>query len=354
VRQHPARDQLIRSELMNELSHSPHGGIQRRTGLGSCDSNFQGLPKEDRAKVASIGIEILSCFRRAQDLWPLPFTCQSPPGYPAWDAMHAAIVWAGFIGLNCEDRPGDPVISIGATARRILSEPAIRFISKEIGDAFRRTNVSLPEEAPKIFLPRFVLALPKGLLVSDDGQDLRFLLVEVADDGRAVTGGAFVKHDSLKKLGAPFMACSAFAIPTVSGRKGDKGLCRELGLDPKVFEDESIPAGRHSCSEQIDNIVLNAILTMAHRPDLITEEAPLPPSGCGFARRNDGPGPRSVIWIGKDFKPRSRARTAADDQDGAPVATHWRRGHWHTVRHGSKREERRLQWYEPILVNAAA
>jgi hypothetical protein len=29
---------------------------------------------------------------------------------------------------------------------------------------------------------------------------------------------------------------------------------------------------------------------------------------------------------------------------------HWRRGHWHTVLHGEKRQSRRMQWFQPVYV----
>jgi len=34
------------------------------------------------------------------------------------------------------------------------------------------------------------------------------------------------------------------------------------------------------------------------------------------------------------------------------VRMHWRRGHLHTVKFGKGRESSRLDWFEPILVNA--
>jgi hypothetical protein len=34
------------------------------------------------------------------------------------------------------------------------------------------------------------------------------------------------------------------------------------------------------------------------------------------------------------------------------VRTHWRRGHFHTVCYGKKRQQRRLRWYEPMIINA--
>ncbi len=32
------------------------------------------------------------------------------------------------------------------------------------------------------------------------------------------------------------------------------------------------------------------------------------------------------------------------------LAPCWRRGHWHTVLHGEKRQSRRMQWFQPVYV----
>ena len=35
---------------------------------------------------------------------------------------------------------------------------------------------------------------------------------------------------------------------------------------------------------------------------------------------------------------------------GTPRRPHWRRGHWHTVLHGEKRQSRRMQWFQTVYV----
>ena len=65
--------------------------------------------------------------------------------------------------------------------------------------------------------------------------------------------------------------------------------------------------------------------------------------------------PRGTVWIGKDFRldrtPRAPSEgTAAGGTSSASRRPHWRRGHWHTVLHGEKRLNRRMQWFQPVYV----
>jgi hypothetical protein len=83
--------------------------------------------------------------------------------------------------------------------------------------------------------------------------------------------------------------------------------------------------------------------------------------GKGFAGGGDPDGmvsPQGPVWIGKDFRldrnPRAAASnsTSGGGSGGGSTARrpHWRRGHWHTVLHGEKRQSRRMQWFQPVYV----
>ena len=45
----------------------------------------------------------------------------------------------------------------------------------------------------------------------------------------------------------------------------------------------------------------------------------------------------------------SRA-SPAGSSSGTTSQPHWRRGHWHTVLHGEKRQSRLMQWFQPVYV----
>ena len=65
--------------------------------------------------------------------------------------------------------------------------------------------------------------------------------------------------------------------------------------------------------------------------------------------------PRGTVWIGKDFRLDRTPRAASEGitagpSSSAPRRHHWRRGHWHTVLHGEKRQSRRMPWFQSVYV----
>ena len=102
-----------------------------------------------------------------------------------------------------------------------------------------------------------------------------------------------------------------------------------------------------------------ALLVQLYQPELITTgPAAKVRSGKGFAAADDragGVSPQGPVWIGKDFRLDRTPRAAASNSSvggssGIARRPHWRRGHWHTVLHGEKRQSRRMQWFQPVYV----
>ncbi len=62
------------------------------------------------------------------------------------------------------------------------------------------------------------------------------------------------------------------------------------------------------------------------------------------------------VWIGTDFRLDRTPKAATPGASAGCVGSktnrrpHWRRGHWHTVLHGEKRQSLRLQWFQPVYV----
>ena len=105
------------------------------------------------------------------------------------------------------------------------------------------------------------------------------------------------------------------------------------------------------------NIIVNMILLMNQQPDIEVEYMPPSitiPVQRGFSKPEVFK-PRPITWVGKDFSKRIvKIYPKTDDllpkQAGVPKRSHWRRGHWHTVLQGPKREQRRMRWFEPVYV----
>ena len=104
-------------------------------------------------------------------------------------------------------------------------------------------------------------------------------------------------------------------------------------------------------------IIVNMILLMNQQPDIELEYMPPSitiPVQRGFSKPEVFK-PRPIVWIGKEFSKRVvKIYPKREDmflkQAGFPKRPHWRRGHWHTVLQGPKREQRRMKWYEPVYI----
>ena len=104
-------------------------------------------------------------------------------------------------------------------------------------------------------------------------------------------------------------------------------------------------------------IIVNMILLMNQQPDIELEYMPPSitiPVQRGFSKPEIFK-PRPIVWIGKEFSKRvvkiyPKKEDILLKQAGFPKRPHWRRGHWHTVLQGPKREQRRMKWYEPVYI----
>lgn len=102
------------------------------------------------------------------------------------------------------------------------------------------------------------------------------------------------------------------------------------------------------------NIVANTIITLSHNPDQVTVKSPLLERGKGFETAEDGEiPPQPITWIGEDYKPRVKYEYPEGyiPKKGTSPRTHWRKGHYRTVRQGPGRKQIHRVWIEPILVN---
>ena len=103
---------------------------------------------------------------------------------------------------------------------------------------------------------------------------------------------------------------------------------------------------------QLASIVFQSLLVMTEEPQLIEEKAPKQfrkPQGFGMTLPNR----RNPIWIGRNYKHNLTQRPSSAHGTHASPQTHWRRGHWRRVAIGPGRTQRKWNWIQPTLVNAA-
>jgi hypothetical protein len=141
---------------------------------------------------------------------------------------------------------------------------------------------------------------------------------------------------------------------------------QQIGERQPTLEDMSHPAWQwgeqavQRTNQRMEGLAINALLVQLYQPELLTTcPAAKVPSGKGFSAGGmDDTGavkPQGPVWIGKDFR---LDRTTRAPSPGSPSSAssstsrrpHWRRGHWHAVLHGEKRQSRRMQWFQPVYV----
>ena len=108
----------------------------------------------------------------------------------------------------------------------------------------------------------------------------------------------------------------------------------------------------------LERLVKNLILIYTYETKQITEEqVKVATPGKGFTKDKEGVNKdmaSPIRWLGKTFvRQQIKYLYAANKSkdNSRTVASHWRRGHWHTVCCGSKRKQRKQQWFKPVFIN---
>lgn len=99
----------------------------------------------------------------------------------------------------------------------------------------------------------------------------------------------------------------------------------------------------------MEPLIFKVMFALTARPHYIEQGGITRPE-----RRKHGVVKREALWspnvIGKGYKIRREGESLGGTH--ASPRMHWRRGHWHHVAHGKGRSQRRLDWFEPVLVCA--
>lgn len=107
----------------------------------------------------------------------------------------------------------------------------------------------------------------------------------------------------------------------------------------------------------IDSIVLQTLLLMQIRPNIVTNSSASVSASLGFSKTHKQQHAYPVWspnWIGKEYSAVKQIQaTGARSGNHASPRQHWRRGHFRRIVVGSKSEnQRQWHWFEPVLVNA--
>lgn len=292
---------------------------------------------------------------------------RSPQGFAPWNThLQRCAYYANPEIIKVGAALGDRVQAMaGSICLDALAEQApARYLSLELGEALIRTpHPPISSDILEI-LPFLHLLLPKGLLLSEDGQPIEALVIKVGQlhaslsaEERARVEAEMRRQGSLPMIppelegahGVTVIGLTATACYSWTQylEPGAQAILQDLEGSEGVEDDEV-----RGLTETIARLAINALLIHRHEPELISVD-PAPPRqrGAGFGR-SEGRSPLAPTWIGKSFR-RSCATALPGPGKGdcrGPVRAHWRRGHWHTVVHGLERSQRRLQWFRPVFV----
>ena len=226
-------------------------------------------------------------------------------------------------------------------AREIEAEP--RFLSPALAQAFLQTEQ--PILTPD--LPRdiscFRLLLPKGTLFSEEGPEIRSVVVA---EVRAMEGWL---PDNFQTAGGG-LSCVGL------GEDGSTYLASNV-LDPSVRAQQPThtdfsPTPCHWDADGVRGTAARMEQLCVHARQLVAEGA-IPPAAAqrGFAAggRSVAPsggdeGVRAPVWLGMDHQLQRQATATAATASG------WQRGHWRSLSPLAGPVTAPMEWVEPVLV----
>jgi hypothetical protein len=275
---------------------------------------------------------------------------RSPAGFPSWSGHWAKAV-AVELALGQSESIADHVGIWGAKvcqwAREIGAEP--RFLSPALAQAFLQTEQ--PTLTPD--LPRdiscFRLLLPKGTLFSEEGPEIRSVVVA---EVRAMEGWL---PDNFQTAGGG-LSCVGL------GEDGSTYLASNL-LDPVARAQQPAHTdfsptlwdwdadGVKGTAARMEQLCVHALLVQLYAKHLVAEgEIPPASSAKGFGggtKQSAAPAEevRAPVWLGKDYQLQRQPAGAPGTTQGS-----WQRGQWRTLSPLVGPVAAPMEWVEPELV----
>jgi hypothetical protein len=267
---------------------------------------------------------------------------RSPAGFTSWSAHWAKAV-AVELALERSEAIGDHVgiwsAMVCQWARETAAEP--RFLSPALAQAFLQTE----QPTLSLDLPRtiscFRLLLPKGTLFSEEGPEIRSVVVA---EVRALEGwlpdnfqtsGGGLSCVGLGEDGSTYLA-SNLLDPAARAQQPD-----HTDFSPSLWDWDA--DGVRGTAARMEQLCVHALLVQLYAPQLVAEgEVPPPPSSKGFGGRAGlGYGPaeeslRPPVWLGKDYQLQRQAGGA-------------QRGFWRALSPLAGPVAGPLEWVEPVV-----
>ena len=275
---------------------------------------------------------------------------RSPAGFTSWSGHWAKAV-AVELALEQSESIGDHVGIWGAMvcrwARETGAEP--RFLSPALAQAFLHTEKpTLTPDLPRD-IAGFRLLLPKGTLFSEEGPEIRSVVVA---DVRAMEGwlpenfelaGGGLACIGLGEDGSTYLA-SSLLDPSAKAQQPE-----HTDFSPAVWDWDA--DGVKGTAARMEQLCIHALLVQLYAKHLVAEgEIPQAPGAKGFGGAAKLAGSsadevRAPVWLGKDYQLQRQSAGAA-----GTTKVGWQRGHWKALSPLAGSVAAPLEWVEPVLV----
>lgn len=272
----------------------------------------------------------------------------SPYGYYPWHKLAKEIINEQY------DLDRNPNLSFSGLESVVMDknflDAPVYFLTDELCKAFIKTDLDKIklEEKPKIIAPYFIIMQSTNL------NNVNYTFVNSSEKQKDISFSFAYEDQHLRSKGK---ACFHNTHFNWSEFMGKKLKLKDYSKFIKLNEKDKKQMKMFNTLKNQKSIITNFILLCNAQPEIITEEY-IPTS---VLERKNSFKPNSedkkshITWVGKDFtqriiKMKPKSNEIIEKKTGKPKKSHWRRGHWHTILQGPKRQQRKMKWFQPVYV----
>lgn len=216
------------------------------------------------------------------------------------------------------------------------------WLASELAESLIKTDIPDNWSGLKPFIDRGFLLLPTGCIEYSgfgETESIDWLYFEVRTDKSQIN---------------PKIDNSEPAILWTSGSDRLSVFYGTINLTDKFLTDDALSEKDKKIVEQVNKLLLNTMLVLNYKPDLLDKQTAGESKGVGFGNAGKLPSnlTRNPVWIGKVYA-QNREYSKPKGKLARPHREHYRRGHWARRRHGT-RDKWQYQWHwiEPTIVNS--
>lgn len=244
--------------------------------------------------------------------------------------------------------------------------PPIYWLSEDLLQALLDSDIS-GDAVSNLPIPHFtmLLMLPKGVLISPDGESVDYLLWQhreagletiISYQGESITAKATGVADDVQALLWSSVLPSGITYASYQGLSANYFDDRPFNVD-QIEMVEAITRlnpeeEERAFQKKLTSLIVQVICILTAKPDLFELNA-TDQKAIGLSQRKAKAlyQPHRLLspnWIGKDYR-----RPSGMSQGGthaSPVA-HFRRGHWRMQAMGEGRKQHKRIWIQPTIVS---